>query len=175
MSSLQGFLIGAMATLAVVLIVCVVFVKTSEKNTIKFTETAFSKISATPSIKEYTLWIDPEQKKWAVAKESADILIHNFADIDKVELSYAGESVVVKNGFLYSASGESVFESEKSHIAGNLYVHIFVKTCPYMPMESILLNAAPLKANSAKFHEQVLQAEKLIKLLSDMKNYTFIA
>ena len=150
---------------------------------LKRTETAFSRENCSPTRKIGDLWLDETNRRWTIARDCDNLMLHRYEDVNGAELIQDGEKYIIHKGIVESYLGGVVLGAAtaaanlggsprpKEKVVQSMVINITLAD-PACPVETMVLRNAVVRLNSAPYRKLRYRAAELLQAFSEMQHPT---
>ncbi len=155
----------------------------ARRSLLKRTEMAFSRENCSPTRKIGDLWLDEANRRWTIARDCDNLILHRYEDVTDAELIQDGEKYMIHKGILESHLGGAVLGAAtaaaslggssrpKEKVIQSMLINIMLAD-PACPVETMVLRNAAIRLNSAPYRKLRSQAAELLQAFSEMQSPT---
>ncbi len=168
--------------LGAIIVLCIaggILALLSHRSLLRRTESAFSQDGCSPTRKIGDLWLDETNRRWTIARDCENLMLHHYSDVLDAELMQDGEKYVIHKGVVETYLGGVILgaavaaathgDRPKEKAIQSMVINISLsdRSCP---VETIVLRNSLIRLNSRTYQQLSHKATELLEMFDHMKN-----
>ena len=175
MNPLFWWILGAIVLLSVIGGILALI---SRRSLLRRTEEAFFREGCSPTRKIGDLWLDETNRRWTIARDCENLLLHRYDEVTGAELVQDGEKYVIRKGVIETYLGGVVLgtvimgashgDRPKEKAIQSMVINITLsdRGCP---VETMVLCNSLTRLNSRAYQNLKRRATELLQAFEAMK------
>jgi len=168
---MDSLILWVLIAIAVLAVAGGILALLAHRSLLRHTEEAFSREGCHPTRKLGDLWLDEPNRRWTIARDCENLMLHRFEDVTDAHLVQDGETLVIPKSAVESNLGgvvlgaaslaTSIGGRPKEKAVQSIVINISLsdRSCP---VETMVLHNSLIRFNSRSYRKLCGQASALL-------------